>query len=229
MNPADAPIRIAYQLTEKDLREALAKHGGKGAKVLPVFGACFVDMGVVSTALSPKDYVTTVPAILLGLFWFGLSRLQARLAYKRGGAMTQDRVEAELSYAGFESVTSTSSGKSSWKAFTRYSESKNLFQLYRSNAFFNIVPKRAFAAGGEEAFRSLLERHLGEATKAYRRKIKPRTWVWIVVVIVAIILLVMSNVMIRKRERVVPGENESVGRYQPRSGYVWILERAEVG
>jgi len=117
MNPADAPIRIAYQLTEKDLREALAKHGGKGAKVLPVFGACFVVMGVVSTALSPKDYVTTVPAILLGLFWFGLSRLQARLAYKRGGAMTQDRVEAELSDAGFESVTSTSSGKNLLESF----------------------------------------------------------------------------------------------------------------
>jgi formate-dependent nitrite reductase membrane component NrfD len=71
-----------------------------------------------------------------------------------------------------------------------------------------------------------LERHLGEATTAYRKKIKWKTWVWLGVVIIAIVLLVMSNVMIRKRERVVPGENEGVGCYQP--GHVSILERAEV-
>jgi len=198
MNPAS--VKVTYKLTEKDVREALVRHRGLGAKVAPIVGIFLCVMGVLGVVLDSTHSPLAFVPFFFGVFMFSLSRLQAWLMFRKGGSPLRDEVQAEISDSGFIGATAVTSSNSTWGAFTRYLESKNLFLIYRSEMFFTIVPKRVFAAGEEGAVRSLLEEHLGAATKAYRRKIKPATWVWIVVVIIAIVLLVVSNVMIRKRD-----------------------------
>ena len=157
-------------------------------------------MSVLAFILDSGHSPLALIPFFIGAFMFSLPWLQARQMFRKGGSPLRDEVTLEISDSRLIGANLVSSSNSTWGAFTRYSESKNLFLVYRSEMLFNVVPKRAFAAGEEEVVRSLLEQHLGAATKAYRRKIKPTTWVFIVVFIVTIILLAISNVTIRLRE-----------------------------
>jgi len=192
-------VKIRYKLTEKDVREAVLRHKGLGSKVAAIVGIFMCGMSVLSVVLDSTHPPLGFIPFFFGLVVIFLPWLQARQMFRRGGSPLRDEAQVEISDSGFVGVNSVTSSTSTWGAFTRYLESKNLFLVYRSEMFFTIVPKRAFAAGEEEAVRSLLEQHLGAASKAYRRKIKPRTWVLIVAVILAIVVLVVTNVMIRKR------------------------------
>jgi hypothetical protein len=57
---------------------------------------------------------------------------------------------------------------------------------------FNIFPKRAFAAGDMDAFQGLLEQHLGNTSKAYRKKVRLKTWIWAAVFVIVTVLPVIK-------------------------------------
>jgi hypothetical protein len=64
--------------------------------------------------------------------------------------------------------------------------------VYQAPKVFNVFPKRAFAIGEEESYRTLLSDRLGAASAAHRKKINPRMWILLAVVAIAGILLVMT-------------------------------------
>ncbi|MGC2248940.1 MAG: YcxB family protein [Terriglobales bacterium] len=102
-----------------------------------------------------------------------------------------------ISETGIDSSSPTGSTQSTWSAYTRYVESRNLFLLYQAPHVFSLLPKRAFAPGEEESFRGLLNAKLGAATAAHRRKISPQAWMFLAVVGIAAVLLVISILRIR--------------------------------
>jgi hypothetical protein len=186
MNPVS--VKITYKLTEKDVREALVRHRGLGAKVTTVVGVFTCLMGASAFALDSTHSPLALIPFLFGALMLSLPWLQAQQMFRKGGSPLRDEVAAEISDSGFFGANSVSSSNSTWGAFVRYAESKNLFLVYRSEMLFNIVPKRAFAAGEEEAVRGLLEEHLGGASKASRRKVPLTALYWVVIFGAAVVL-----------------------------------------
>jgi len=145
-------------------------------------------MSVLAFILDSGHSPLALIPFFIGAFMFSLPWLQARQMFRKGGSPLRDEVTLEISDSRLIGANLVSSSNSTWGAFTRYSESKNLFLVYRSEMLFNIVPKRAFAAGEEDAVRGLLEQHLGGASKASRRKIPLTALFWVVVFGSAVVL-----------------------------------------
>jgi len=55
-----------------------------------------------------------------------------------------------------------------WPLFMRWAESRDVFLLYRSSAFFYMLPKRAFAPDLAAAFRTLIAAHIKKAATGPR-------------------------------------------------------------
>lgn len=184
-------MRVAYKLSQEDLIEAQGKHGGVWTKARPVFGLLLILAGVGAIALNPKQNVGAIFPILIGLyFMFGL-RLSIRRSFMQDQRLQQP-FEAVVSQDGIDISSPMVSSKYEWSAFTRYVESKNLFLVYQAPKVFNVFPKRAFAPGEEDSFRSLLSERLGATSLSHRTRISPRTWIFLAVVAIAGILLVMA-------------------------------------
>jgi hypothetical protein len=183
-------MRFAYQLSENDLMEAQVTHGGLWARVTRVFGVILILAGLGSIALNPKQNAGAVIPILVGLFFlFGL-RLNIRRSFRQDNRLQQP-FEAVVSRDGIDISSTTGSSKYAWNAFTSYVESKNLFLVYQAPKVFNVFPKRAFAPGEEESFRSMLTERVG-TTPVAQSKISLRIWVFLAVVAVTGILLIMA-------------------------------------
>jgi hypothetical protein len=183
-------MRITYKLSQDDLIEAQGKHGGVWAKAAPVFGLFLILAGVGAIALNPKQNIGAISPILVGLFLlFGL-RLSIRRSFRQNQRLQQE-FEAVVSQNGIDISSPTCSSKYAWSAFTRYVESRNLFLVYQAPKVFNVFPKRAFAPGEEDSFRSLLSERLGTTSLSHRTRISPQTWVSLAVVAIAGILLVL--------------------------------------
>jgi hypothetical protein len=60
--------------------------------------------------------------------------------------------------------------------------------VYQAPKVFNVFPKRAFAAGEEESFHSLLSERVGTTSVAHRMRISPQAWIFLAVVTIAGIL-----------------------------------------
>jgi hypothetical protein len=184
-------MRVAYKLSENDLIEAQGKHGGMWAKALPIFGLLLVLAGLGSIALNPKQNAGAILPILIGLFFLFGSRLSIRRSFRQDNRLQQP-FEVVVSQDGIDISSTTGSSKYAWNAFTRYVESKNLFLVYQAPKVFNVFPKRAFAPGEEESFRSLLSERIGPTSVALDKKISLRTWIFLAVVVMTGILLVMA-------------------------------------
>lgn len=184
-------MRVAYKLSENDLIEAQGKHGGAWSKALPVFGSLLILAGLGSIALDPKQNAGAIVPILVGLFFvFGL-RLRIRQSFRQDNRLQQP-FEAVVSQDGIDISSQTGSSKYEWSAFIRFAESKNLFLVYQAPKVFNVFPKRAFAPGEVESFRSLLSERIGTTSVALHKKISLRTWIFLAVVAITGILLVMA-------------------------------------
>jgi hypothetical protein len=184
-------MRVTYKLSEDDLIEAQGKHGGLWTKALGVCGLLLILAGLGSIASNAKQYENAILPILLGLFFlFGL-RLLVRRSFRQDKRLQQP-FEVVVSQDGIDVSSPTSSTKYGWSAFTRYVESKNLFLVYQAPKVFNVFPKRAFAPGEEEFFRSMLSERLGTSSAAHLKRISPQTWIFLAVVAIAGILLVMA-------------------------------------
>lgn len=163
----------------------------KWTELVRIWGVLLIAAGVGSLVIRPRHYSESILPILLGLFFvFGL-RLRVLRSFRRDHRL-QQHFEAVVSESGIDVSGPTGSSKSTWDAFIRYVESKNLFLLYQAPHAFSVFPKRAFAPGDEESFRGLLNDRLGAASAAHRKRISPRTWVFLAVVTVAALLLVMT-------------------------------------
>jgi hypothetical protein len=184
-------MRVSYKLTERDVLEAQRKHGGLWIKVLPVIGFLVFAFSSVSLVHNPNQFPSFVAGIVGGLFLMFLLRLQVWLSFRRDNRL-QDQFEAAISDSGIDVSSSKAESKFDWSAFVRYAETKNLFLVYQAPKVFNVFPKRAFAAEDIDAFRSLLDRRLGAASTAYRKRISPRTWAFLVVVTISAIMGVMA-------------------------------------
>ena len=160
-------------------------------KALPIFGLLLILAGLGSIALNPKQNAGAILPILIGLFFLFGSRLSIRRSFRQDNRLQQP-FEAVVSQDGIDISSQTGSSKYAWSAFTRYAESRNLFLLYQAPKIFNVFPKRAFAPGEEESFRSLLSERLGTTSVALGKKISLRTWIFLAVVVMTGILLVMA-------------------------------------
>ena len=147
--------------------------------------------GLVSLVHDPKQFPTLVGALVVSLFFIFAVRLQVWLSFRRDNRL-QDQFEAVISDNGIDVASSRADSKYDWSAFLRYAETKSLFLVYQAPRVFNIFPKRAFAAEEVDEFRRLLDRKLGAASVAYRKRISPRTWAILIVVAISAILLVMA-------------------------------------
>jgi hypothetical protein len=184
-------MRVAYKLGENDLIEAQGKHGGVWTKAIPRFGLLLILAGLGSISLNPKQNAGAILPILIGLFFlFGL-KLSIRRSFRQDNRLQQP-FEAVVSQDGIDISSTTGSSKYAWSAFTRYVESKNLFLVYQAPKVFNVFPKRAFAPGEEESFRSLLSERVGTTSVALRKTISLRTWIFLAVVVMTGILLVIT-------------------------------------
>ena len=172
-------MRLDYDLTEKDFLEAQRRHAAFGPALCNC-GAYF-SLRLPSSLLSPIH--TTIRSLFCrfysGFFLLFGTRLLTRRSFRETRGF--NNTFTVISETGIDSSSPTGSTQSTWSAYTRYVESRNLFLLYRAPHVFSLLPKRAFAPGEEESFRGLLNAKLGAATAAHRRKIARRhrcSWRW---------------------------------------------------
>jgi len=195
-------MKITYQLTQKEVLEALRKNN-RGTKLNLIAGIFCMTMAIGGLATDPKHPVGAIVPIVAGLFLIFTVRLQARGLVRK--SMLCDETVVDFSDSGMTASNSVAKTEFAWPAFNRYAESTNLFLLYQSQAGFRIFPKRAFAPGEADAFRSLLDRHMGDASKAHDKKARMKTWIWVSIFAVAAMLLVITILMIRRRDADVEG------------------------
>ncbi len=188
---SEEELRDYFKLSETDVLEAQGKHGGLGMRVLPIFGLLVLIGSLVSVIHDPKQFPSLTGATVVGLFLLFFRRLQVWFSFRRDNRL-QDQFEATISDSGIDVSSLKASSKYDWSAFIRYAETKNLFLVYQAPQVFNVFPKRAFAAEEVDTFRGLLDKNLGAASIAYRKKISPRTWAFLIVVAIAAIMLVMA-------------------------------------
>jgi YcxB-like protein len=186
-------------------------------RALPFFGLFQFAGGVWYLGNDPKQNKGALMLIAIGLFLMSHSWLRARQTFKKG--RLGEETQVEISDSGVDASNSVANTKFVWGAFSRYTESKNLFLVYQSQLMFNIFPKRAFAAGDMDAFQGLLEQHLGNASKAYRKKVKLKTWIWAAVFVIVTVLLVIKIAMIHRTD---DGAGEGPAAQQ-------VLRRAQDG
>ncbi len=189
-------MRLDYDLTENDFLEAQRRHGGIRARLVQVWGILLVAAAVISAISHPHSYSAFILPLLFGFFLLFGTRLLTRSSFRRDPRL-QQHFQAVISDTGIDFSNPTGSTQSTWSAFTRYVESRNLFLLYQAPHVFNVLPKRAFASGDEESFRGLLNAKLGAATGAHRRKISQQAWMFLAVVVIAAVLLVISILRVR--------------------------------
>jgi hypothetical protein len=80
-------------------------------------------------------------------------------AYRRGVSTGSNKeVSVEISDEGIQSADSAS--RDEWSHFSKYSESKNAFIVYKGDCIYVILPKRAFDIDGVDRFRMLIEAKL---------------------------------------------------------------------
>ena len=99
MNPVS--VKITYKLTEKDVREALVRHKGLGAKVTTIVGLFTCLMGALAFALDSTHSLLALIPFLFGALMLSLPWLQAQQMFREGGSPLRDEVTAEISDSGF--------------------------------------------------------------------------------------------------------------------------------
>jgi hypothetical protein len=184
-------MRLAYRLSESDLIEAQGKHGGAWTKAIPIIGLLLILAGLGSIVLNSKQNVGAILPIVIGLWFLFGSRISIRRSFRQDNRL-QQQFEVVVSEDGINISSPTGTSKYAWSAFTRHEESKNLFLVYQAPKVFNVFPKRAFAPGEEESFRSLLTERVVATSGAKRNKMSSRTWIFVSVVAVAGILLIVA-------------------------------------
>lgn len=192
-------MELTYDLTQKDFYDAFVAHGERsvflkwGRRLRLGFIFLFTLITPIGLLTLAKDHqIRFVSVVPLLAFWaisiWGLPWWSGRTQFLKQAAQ------------GFRTMTLDGSGihwrwqggqaDVEWTNFVRFLESKTLFLLYASPSCYNIVPKRAFAPGGTESFRELLQEKLGTTMAAHRKRVSPQLIVFLVVVAFSLVVLV---------------------------------------
>jgi uncharacterized membrane protein len=132
-------------------------------RVLPWIGASVLVMQVVYLVVKPhRDFGVVVIGFLVGLYFLycGLALPRYfRRAYQKDHRFKHD-FTAEISDQGIHLVTPFSEAQMKWNSFVRFLESNDIFMVFIAQWSFILFPKRAFAPGGADEFRELLQRNI---------------------------------------------------------------------
>jgi hypothetical protein len=168
---ADALLRIEFQLTFEEYRDAMKIHAARTRLAITamVVLASLISLWNFLPAdppVQPPEKHPIIVSLLLwatwlavfGIIWFCIFRVlgggvkkawagQPNSALPRTVEIREDRVFV---------VSMLERTEYLWPAFTRFRESRRLFMLYTSTHYLVIIPKRVFTdAAGIDFFRQI--------------------------------------------------------------------------
>lgn len=152
------PIQLHYDLTLDDVAESyranLQKHA-PGWKIYGLGAVLIVTSLVMATAFG---HVWAYATALFGALVIAVRLMVTqRLIDKHRAEMERYRdIRLRITDEAIEFHTPYLQSQIKWSGIVKYLESKNVFLLYQNARVFSMVPKRAFAAGDLEAFRTML-------------------------------------------------------------------------
>lgn len=155
-------VETTYQCTLDDYKEAMHSHvrSPLGSDVVAICGLVLIvfGVGVVLIHGFSAPVVALISGGVLATMPVALRRLWAvwikKDFYKHPGFSETVHVWADGEGIRMESDLGRRETK--WPAFTRYSETDNLFILYEGARLIRVLPKRAFVTEHVSAFRELL-------------------------------------------------------------------------
>lgn len=180
-------MQIEFQNTFEDYKTAVKAHvrskrwiGNRLRAVISVFALAFAIWGSYKwyvcsqgeqlrndpvVALLPRMFIATLTGSI-GIGWFAQS-IQLRRLWRR-----EPRLEVLQRWEISDHIVKIDCGYSrsdvAWMAFSKYLEQPTIFMLYYAKDHFYMVPKRAFAGGGQVVeFRELLRRHVQPQTQGF--------------------------------------------------------------
>jgi len=153
-------MRVAYQLSEKDMLEAHGKHGGPGEG--PAGGWPSSRCRWLGVSGAESETVSEHRGLDGDGFVPYVSLEASSLAIFSRGYRLRDKFAAVISDSEVDVSSSTATLKYSWNPFIRYAETKNLFLVYPSPRVFNILPKRAFNSGGSRHISKSAQSKVGQ-------------------------------------------------------------------
>jgi hypothetical protein len=165
------PMKIVYRISEQDYMDAcdLFRDNEKpwyrrlSRRLMPWVGAFVLAMLALYVIIVPQRdpgfvFISCVVGFFLLYCGFALRRY-FRKAYRKDHRFKND-FSAEVSEQGVHIVTSFSDSQMKWNSFVRFLESETIFMVFIAEWMFRIFPKRSFAPGQADEFRTLLQRHL---------------------------------------------------------------------
>lgn len=168
-------MKIIYRITEHDFMEArdlfIANekpwYRKLSRRLLPWIGGSVLLTELLYVILVPhRDIGFTVIGFLVGFYMlycgFALRRYFRRL-YQKDQRFKHD-FTAEISDQGIHVTTPFADSHVKWNGFVRFLESNDIFMLFIAQWNFVIFPKRAFAPGEADVFRTTLQRNIAPAT-----------------------------------------------------------------
>jgi hypothetical protein len=203
-------MRIEYTVSERDFVRAQRAHSALSV-LLPVVGGLLILAGIFELVIQ-KNLTDGIGPLLLGVVAVSLQWLQWTYHYRQDTRLHGQYV-ALISNDGIEITGATAASKVNWKAFTRCTETKNLFLLYYGPRLFNIFPKGCFAAGEIDAFRSLVKEKIGKEIKMGRKGLSPKAWIFIGILSVSLVLLLLGvrNILRQGTPSSAPAQTQSSG------------------
>lgn len=167
-------MKIVYRITEQDFMEArdlfIANekpwYRRLSRRLMPWIGGFVLLMQVLYLIVVPhRDVGFTVIGFLVGLYLlycgFALRRYFRRL-YQKDQRFKHD-FTAEISDQEIHVITPFADSRMKWNGFVRFLESNDIFMVFIAQWNFVIFPKRAFAPGEADVFRTNLQRNISPA------------------------------------------------------------------
>jgi hypothetical protein len=163
-------MRIVYRITEQDYVNACdlfvanePVYRRLSRRLMPWIGGILLLIQIV--------YIVSVPDANRAAVGFGSAisvyflycsfalRRYFRRRFRKDRRFQHD-FTTDILEDGIHVVTPTAESQMKWENFVRFLESSDIFMLFHSDLIFNILPKRAFAAGEVDSFRELLRRKI---------------------------------------------------------------------
>lgn len=156
-------LRTAYQLTERDMYEALKAHSGSLGKFMPLGGCALILTSSYflleqhRTAFGSLNWLVGIAFGLYIIFW---TRINARLLYRKENRSGERAMV--VNDQGLELSAITGANQTRWASFVRFKEAENLFLVYPEWNRFYTIPKRALQPFSTDRFRKLLQTNVSE-------------------------------------------------------------------
>ena len=159
-------MNLKYSLTREDYLKAQAlfvRNVGLFTRVsaysLPVVGALLIAAGVLNLRNTPRNWGALVFCVIWGMLLIFWRRFSLARTFKKEKTL-QQAFDVLIDDSGVELSNQNGRTLSRWPAIQKVAESNDLFLLICGQRTFHVIPKRAFAAGEMEQFRTLLQQKI---------------------------------------------------------------------